>query len=113
MWPSVRCFRVEGGLFRARTETLIVGGRTQNKLVDGMLKQLEVVRGVLGQEFALTGVLCFIESDWPLIGGDFTTRGVMVTWPKRLYSRLEVEGPLPIADIEEHHRTLAETLPPA
>lgn len=105
--------RVEGGLFRPRTETLMVGGRTQNKLVDGMLKQLEVVRGVVGQEVPLTGVLCFIESDWPLIGGDFSTRGVMVTWPKRLYSRLEAEGPQVVEDIELYHRGLAEALPPA
>ena len=105
--------RVEGGLLRPRTETLMVGGRNKNKLVDGMLKQLEVVvRAVLGPEVPVTGVLCFIESDWPLFGGDFTTQGVMVTWPKRLYSHLEKEGVLG-DDIEAHHRTLAAALPPA
>ncbi|WP_353950460.1 nuclease-related domain-containing protein [Knoellia sp. S7-12] len=104
--------RVEGGLFRPRTETLMVGGRKQNRLVDGMLKQLEVVRGVIGQAIPVTGVLCFIESDWPLIGGDFTTRGVRVTWPKRLYSRLEAEGSL-TCDVETHHRNLAQALPSA
>lgn len=104
--------RVEGGVFRPRTETLMVGGRTQGKLIDGMLKQLAVVRAIIGPAVPLTGVLCFIESDWPLFGGDFTTQGVMVTWPKRLYARLEVDGPLS-ADIEIHHRALVEALPPA
>jgi hypothetical protein len=27
-------------------------------------------------------------ADWPLIGGDFTTRGVHVLWPKRLRALL-------------------------
>ncbi len=32
----------------------------------------------------MTGALCFVEADWPLIGGAFTTRDVHVLWPKRL-----------------------------
>lgn len=32
----------------------------------------------------VTGALCFVDADWPLIGGSFTTRNVHVLWPKRL-----------------------------
>lgn len=39
--------RVEGGLFRPRTETLGVGGRNCTKLVDGVLKQVDLVRDAL------------------------------------------------------------------
>ena len=39
--------RVEGGLFRPRAETLVVGGRNCSKLVDGVLKQVDLVRAAL------------------------------------------------------------------
>ena len=39
------------------------------------------------------GVLCFVEADWPLIGGAFTTRGIHALWPKRLVSLLTEAGP--------------------
>lgn len=28
--------------------------------------------------------MCFVEADWPLVGGAFVTRGVHALWPKRL-----------------------------
>jgi hypothetical protein len=58
-------------------------------------------------------VLCFIEADWPLIGGSFTTRGVEVLWPKRLYPKLQSDGPLLTQTVAEVHRHLASSLPPA
>lgn len=104
--------KMDGGRRGHRTETLMVGGRSHNKLVDGVLKQVQLVQSVVSQEVPVTGVLCFIESSWPVIGGEFTTRRVLVTWPKRLYTRLAADGPLgPV--IEAHHRSLAEALPPA
>ncbi len=65
--------RVEGGILRPRTEKLLVGGRDRTKLVDGVLKQVDVVRSIVGTDVPVTGVLCFIDADWPLIGGAFTT----------------------------------------
>ena len=54
-----------------------------------MLKQIDIVRGVIGDQVAVQGVLCFVEADWPLLGGSFTTRGVEVMWPKKLYPLLK------------------------
>ena len=104
--------RVDGGLFRPRTEKLLVGGRDVTKLVDGVLKQVEVVRAVVGEIVPVRGILCFIESDWPLIGGDFTTRGVDVLWPKKFYPRLGLDGQHAGA-VESLHANLAKALPPA
>jgi hypothetical protein len=104
--------KVEGGLLRPRTEKLLVGGRDRTKLVDGVLKQVEIVRSIVGDEVPVTGVLCFIESDWPLIGGAFTTRGIAVLWPKKLYPRLAAPAPGQF-DVATLHRALAEALPPA
>jgi len=70
--------KVEGGILRARTEKLLVGSRDCTKLVDGMLKQVQVVEAAIGIHVPVYGVLCFVEADWPLIGGAFRIRGVEV-----------------------------------
>ncbi len=57
------------------------------------------------------GVLCFIDADWPLIGGSFTTRGIQALWPRKLYSQLQAEGPLAAEAIADSHVTLARKLP--
>ena len=59
------------------------------------------------------GVLCFVDADWPLIGGAFTTRDVQVLWPKRLQSTLASPGALDAHAIEQVHRSLAKALPSA
>lgn len=104
--------RIEGGLLRPRVEILTVGGRDRSKLVDGVLGQVDVVRGIVGDQMPVHGVLCFIEADWPLIGGHFTTRGVEVLWPKRLYPRLGADGPH-ATEVTAMHARLADALPPA
>lgn len=107
--PSLK---VEGGLLRPRTEKLLIGGRDQTKLVEGVLKQVALVQTVVGDHVPVTGVLCFVEADWPLIGGAFATRGVEVLWPKKLYSRLASDGPhtVQVAELHEH---LSAALPKA
>ena len=105
--------KVEGGLFRPREERLLVGSRDCTKLVEGVLKQVDVVRELLDIEVPVHGVLCFVEADWPLIGGAFTTRGVRALWPRRLYPQLETEGPVAAETVAEVHRKLARALPAA
>lgn len=93
--------RIEGGILRPRVETLLVGRRDCTKLVDGVLKQVELVRDLVG-EVPVTGALCFVEADWPLIGGAFTTRGVHALWPKRLAKLLtETSGTVEVAPVRE------------
>jgi hypothetical protein len=82
--------KIEGGILRPRVEKLLVGRRDCTKLADGVLKQVDVVRDLVG-DVPVTGALCFIEADWPLIGGAFSTRGVLVLWPKRLAKVLAAE----------------------
>jgi hypothetical protein len=103
--------RTEGGILRPRTEKLVVGRRNQTKLVDGVAKQVEIVRHVCG-EVPVRGVLCFVNADWPLIGGDFSTRGVSVLWPKRLSKILLRAQDLGV-DVPAVHAALASTFKPA
>lgn len=93
--------KVEGGLFRPRVEKLVVGGRDCTKLVDSVLKQVDLVREVVG-EVPVTGVMCFVNAEWPMFGGAFTTRGIQVLWPKRLTANLkEAAGAVDVADCRQ------------
>jgi hypothetical protein len=110
--------RVEGGLLRPRTETLMVGKRNCEKLVDGVIKQVGLVRAALEsvlslQDVPVRGVLCFVEADWPLIGGAFTTREIAVVWPAKLSSELLAPRTVPIEVAVATHRHLATSFPVA
>lgn len=74
--------KVEGGILRPRIEKLMVGRRDATTTVDGVLKQMALVAEVV--DVPVHGVLCFVDADWPLVGGSFITRGVRVLWPKLL-----------------------------
>ncbi|MDR6620781.1 nuclease-related domain-containing protein [Sinomonas atrocyanea] len=103
--------KVQGGLLRPRTETLVVGRRDCTKLVDGVLKQIEVLRPhVLG--LPITGALCFVEADWPLIGGFFSTQGIHVVSPKRL-AKLLTQGTAGGVDVARVRDAVAKVFKPA
>lgn len=102
--------KVEGGLFRPRVETLVVGGRDCTKLVDGVRKQVDLVCEVVG-EVPVTGVMCFVNAEWPMFGGAFTTRGIHVLWPKKLTANLkEAAGDV---DVAACRQVIASQLPAA
>lgn len=105
---------VEGGFFTPRTEKLLVGRRDCTRLVDAGLKQADLVRGALADDTVVVhSVLCFIEADWPLLGGDFMLRGVAVTWPKKLAATIARPGPLTEQQVTAVHQRLAAAFPPA
>lgn len=108
--------RVQGGLFSPRTTTLVVGRRDCTKLVAGVHKQVDLVRAALeplGPDLQVRGMLCFVDADWPLIGGSFSIDGVDVLWPKKAAQILNGAGPLTDDRIDEIHRHLATTFPVA
>jgi hypothetical protein len=109
--------RVEGGLFRPRVEKLMVGTRDQTKLVEGVHRQVDHVRAILDAaglaEVPVRGVLCFVEADWPMIGGSFVIDGVDVLWPKELAKHLVRAGSLDDATTGRVHRALAAAFPAA
>jgi hypothetical protein len=105
--------RVEGGLLRPRTEKLLVGRRDCTKLVDGVLKQVDLVRAALDDaSVPVVGALCFVDADWPLIGGAFRTRGVHVLWPRRL-GQLLTAGEAPLRDPTSVWAQIETAFPPA
>ena len=106
---------VEGGFLRPRVDKLLVGTRDCSKLVTAVLGQAGVVRTALGPDVDVdvTAALCFVDADWPLVGGSFVIDGVAVTWPRRLVSVLQRPGPLTPEAIADLHGRLAMALRPA
>lgn len=109
--------RVEGGIIRPRVHKLMVGSRDCTRLVDGMQKQLDVVRETLAcaelADVPVHGALCFVDADWPLFGGSFVISDVAVLWPKKLSERLLSPGDLSAEAVEAIHGALAHALPVA
>ncbi len=105
--------KVDGGLLCSRVERLFVGSRDCTKLLEGVHKQVAVVRDLLEPDTPVHGVLCFVEADWPLLGGSFVTHDVHVLSPKGLCLMLKNDGPLTLETITQVHSTLGRTLQPA
>jgi Nuclease-related domain len=110
--------RVTGGIFSPRVEKLIVGRRDCTKLVDGVHKQVSRVSDLLtsdgiGQDVPVHGMLCFVEGDWPLLGGSFSIEGLDVLWPKKARKIITAPGPLADDRLRVLHRHLAAEFPPA
>lgn len=105
--------RVEGGIIRPRVESLRIGGRDGTKLIRGVQSQVERVTAALGEAAPpVTGVLCFLEADWPLIGGSFSVDGVHVLCPRLLIQRM-TDAPPQLIDVDLIHTELARAFPSA
>ena len=91
----------------------MVGGRDRTNLVDGVDKQVGLVRSALADQpdVPVRGMLCFIDADWPVFGGDFMVRDVGVLWPKKLSTLLTAPGPLASDRIAELQWQLHEAFP--
>jgi hypothetical protein len=78
-----------------------------------MHKQLGLVRAALADrpEVPVHGVLCFVDADWPLIGGSFVVQGVGVLWMKKLTTKLTLPGPLGPDDVADLQWQLHEAFP--
>ena len=82
-----------------------------------MLNQVDRVRVALEANglsaVPVGGMLCFVEADWPLIGGDFMIAGLNVLWPKKIASHIAKPGAVDADTAEQVHHTLASAFPPA
>ena len=95
---------------------LLVGGRECAKLIDGLERQIAAVRAALNRggdhQIPLQGALCFTKADLPFLRTQ-TFRGHLVLYRKALAKRLNADGRLSPATIEQVARKLATGLPPA
>jgi hypothetical protein len=103
-----------GGLFSERREHLLVRGSDRTKLVDGVLRQVEVVKRALGvhADVPVHGVLCFVDGDWPLFG-TLAVRGIPVLPPRKAADLCKTAGPLDRTAMRAIALALAAALPSA
>lgn len=98
------------------TPRLLIGGRECNKLINGLERQIAAVRAALDRggdhQIPLHGALCFTKADLPFFRTQ-TFRGHLLLYRKALAKRLNADGPLSPATIEQVARDLATVLPPA
>lgn len=69
----------EGGWGRPRVHKRVVGGRDHTTLIAGMRFQIQAVSEGMGaaggHAVPVTGRLCFVDAEWPLIGRVLRDRG--------------------------------------
>ena len=112
--PSLR---VSGGLFEPRRKRLMVGSRDCTSLVGGVHRQVSLVEKALAaagfRDIPVFGMLCFVEADWPLLGGDFVIDNVEVLWPKRAAKKITAPGSFDVAAAASMGRALELHFPRA
>jgi hypothetical protein len=99
---------------------LTIGGRDWTKLTEGLLRQVEIVRGIISgidSSVPVHGALCFPRVDLPLLGilrgGSLCFDGVPIVYRKALTRRLNEDGPITRERAELLAMQLAERLPQA
>lgn len=101
---------------RPGSSRLQVNGRTRNKLVLGLARQVEAIRCELDagghRDVPATGVLCFTEADFPLFGRT-QVDGYLLRHPRALAKELKASGPLTEQAIDLLLRCLDERFPSA
>lgn len=104
-----------GGWFSTDVR-LFVGGRDCTRLVQGVGKQVDAVRRVLGDdwdEVPVRPMLCFVDGDFAWFARPFELATVLVTWPRAARERLVQPGPFGAATIAEVAARLDQRLRPA
>jgi hypothetical protein len=100
-----------GGLFR-RDLRLFVGRRDYTRLADGLAWQVRATEAALGgTEIPVFPVLCFIDAEWPLLGGPRPFRGVLIESERSLRRRVTRRGVLDVEEVRETAMVLAQALP--
>lgn len=106
-----------GGVFSERIERLFIGGRDRTKLIEGVERQLDVVRTALdamGYEGAgLAGALCLADGRGLPWFSRLEMRGVLIEAPRRVAALASREGLLDRDAIQVLAAALANRFPSA
>ena len=109
--------RRSGGLLTPRIEQLIVGRRDRTKLIEGMERQLEVVRAALNAlgyvGVSVAGALCLADGRGLPWFGRLAMRGVLIETPRRVAALAARNGALPPVDVTKLAVALADRFPAA
>ena len=107
---------VRGGLLRRRTEHLLIGGRDRTRLVDGLKRQVELVRAALeqaGETADVRGALCMADVDGLPMLGHPCVDGIAIDGPRHVAKIARRSGSQSVADIERLATLLGRAFPVA
>jgi hypothetical protein len=100
-----------------QSEKLFVNGRDRKNVLDGLDRQVKVVRAALSDlrqgEVAVQGILCFAKRNFAPGEGKQAVRGHLLLRPRPLARRLRTQGSLASEVIDAVALALAEILPSA
>ncbi len=106
-----------GGLFAPRRAVLLIKGRDQTKLIDGVERQVGDIRAALRDcgepEVEIRGALCFPNADGLPLFRQLTIRDIVIDGPKPVSKLAARPGPLSLPAIERLWGELARRFPPA
>jgi hypothetical protein len=95
---------------------LLIRGHDCTKLIGGLERQIAAVRAALDDsgydQITIQGAVCFTKADLPFLRTQ-TFRGHLLLYRRALAKRLNADGPLSSASVEQLARRLATLLPPA
>jgi hypothetical protein len=101
-----------GGLFSGRDLRLFVGSRDCTRLADGLGWQVRTVNAALGEtEIPIFAALCFIDAEWPLLGGPREFGGVLIESDRSLKRHVARTGELDLEAVRDTATVLAHALP--
>lgn len=106
--------RKEGGLFTPRQSRLYIRGRDKTDLIEGVVKQVAVVRDVLddaGFPVEVHGALCFVGTELPW--RDVSIDGIPLIGRRGLAKRLAAPGPVGSEQVRCVADALNQALPNA
>ena len=106
-----------GGLFSARRSVLMIGGRDQTRLIDGVERQIELVRTALRRvgedQIDVRGALAFPHIDGLPTLAQLSVRGILIDGPKRVAELARRPGPLYPETIDRIWSNLGHSFPEA
>jgi hypothetical protein len=105
---------VRGGLLGPRSEHLLIGGRDRTRVVDGVKRQVELVRAALehaGDLVDVRGVLCMADVDGLPMLGHPSVDGIAVDGPRHVARIARRAGSLTEADVARIASSLARAFP--
>lgn len=95
--------------------TLRVAGRDQTKLVDGVVKQVDLVKAAvagIGLDVSVRGCFCFVDTELPFFGTS-TISGLSIFGRRGLAKQLNASGGLTADSVAMLAAALAERFPVA
>lgn len=103
-----------GGLFARRRTVLLINGRDETRLIDGVERQVGYVRDALGDSaIEVRGALCFPNVDGVPLLSQLNLRNVVIDGPKPIAKLARRPGPLTPERIEQIWQQLGRAFPPA